>query len=138
MTNLTILATAAALATLPAASHAWRAINYHEVNPVSNGVFEVIGRAGSGAQDYWCGAGDFAYRGLGTASVQRVYIVRGIGPSVTRPGRKSVQFSLTPPPGADTEPKITLSVRAVGDNLRAAAAQQYCYDRLPDRFPWQP
>lgn len=129
----------AALAAVPSSASAWRAFNSHDVYPLSDGVFEVVSEVGSGAADYWCGAGDFAYRGVGAAAAQRVYIWRAIGPSVTRPGRKAVQFSLTPPPGADTDPKLTLSVRAVGDNLRAAAAQQYCFGNDPeDAFPYRP
>lgn len=120
-----ILALATALA--PGWASAWWAYNRHEVLPVSNGVFEVVSEVGSGAQQFWCAAGDYAYRALGAAAAQRIYIVRAIGPSQTRPGRKSVQFSLVPPPGADTEPRLSLSVKAVGDNLRAAAAQQYCF-----------
>ena len=112
----------------PTWANAWYAWNRFEVNPIGNGVFEVVPRGGRrGATDYWCAAGDYAYRELRTPAVQRVYLYRAIGPSVTRPGRKAAQFSLTPPPGADTRPSITFSMKDVGDNLQAAAAQQYCY-----------
>lgn len=132
-------ALALSVAILPNIATAWQAWNQHEVYPLSNGVFEVVGRPGSGAADYWCAAGDYAYRNLRTASVQRVYIYRGIGPSVSEPGRKAIQFSLTPPAGANTEPGFTLSMHRVGDNMRAAAAQQYCYDADPfDPFPKKP
>lgn len=127
MKHFASLTLAAAVALTPQWAGAWWAFNRHEVLPVSTGVYEVVSEVGSGAQDFWCGAGDYAYRELGVASVQRVYIWRGIGPSVNRPGRKAVQFSLTPPPGADTDPALTLSVKDVGDNLRAAHAQQYCF-----------
>ena len=133
MKHLTALTVAAALALAPGWSAAWRAMNRQEVLPVSNSVFEVVARAGSGPADFWCAAGDYAYRGLGTPAVQRVYVWRGIGPSVNRPGYKAMQFSLTPPPGADTSPSLTLSLRRIGDNLRAASAQQYCYSELEDR-----
>lgn len=130
---------ALAIAMSPGAASAWTAFNRHEVFPVADGVFEVIGEVGSGAADYWCAAGDYAYRGLRTRSGQRVYIWRGLGPSATRPGSKAVQFALRPPPGADTEPSLTLSVHDVGDSLRAAAAQQYCFGEDPfEPFPWRP
>ena len=102
-------------------------MNRHEVFPVSDTVWEVVSEVGSSAADYWCGAGDFAQRVLGTPAAQRIYIWKAIGPSVTRPGRKAVQFSLTPPPGADTSTGYSLTVRRAGDNLARHAAVQYCY-----------
>ena len=126
-----------ALTALPAS--AWRAHNRHEVLPVTNGVFEVVGQVGSSAADFWCGAGDYIYAYQSKRSVQRIYIWRGLGPSATRPGKKSVQFSLTPPPGADTSPTMALSYDDVGDNLRAAMAQQYCFSfDHEDRGPRRP
>lgn len=124
---------------VPATAEAWRARNHHQVNPVSPTVFEVIGRPGSGAADYWCGAGDYVRHALRMPAVQRVYIWRQIGQSVTNPGRKSVQFSLNPPKERVEAPKYSLSVKAVGDNLTAAFAFQYCLDddRF-DRFPRWP
>ena len=60
---------------------------------------------------------------------QRIYIWRAIGPSETRPGAKSVQFALQPPPGKeDYQPGYSLSVKNEGDNLDAAMAQRYCYN----------
>jgi hypothetical protein len=102
-------------------------MNRHEVFPVSNTVWEVVSEVGSSAADYWCGAGDFAQRVLGTPAADRIYIWRGIGPSVNRPGKKAVQFSLTPPAGANTSPRLSLSVKEAGDNLARHAAVQYCY-----------
>ncbi|KIC07798.1 hypothetical protein RA19_21975 [Leisingera sp. ANG-M1] len=121
---------------LPVPASAWRAINRHEVLPVSEGVWEVVARVGTGAQDYWCGIGDFAIRQLRAPVNQRIYVWRGVGPSVNRPGKKAVQFAFGAPPGADTSSRISLNVREPGDNLRVTSAQTYCYDRLPgrDRF----
>jgi hypothetical protein len=123
-----------ALTCFPYSAQAWWAWNRHEVLPVSEGVWEVVSRVGSGAQDYWCGIGDFALSQLRTQATQRIYIWQGIGPSVHRPGRKSVQFSLTPPPGSDTTPRLSLSVKVPGDNLNAATARSYCTDWFEDRF----
>ncbi|MHA6262459.1 hypothetical protein ACXYMO_04590 [Arenibacterium sp. CAU 1754] len=136
MKHLLAIAVGAAVAVAPASSSAWRALNRHEVFPVSKGVFEVVSLVGSGAQDYWCGAGDYAISQLRVRGNQRIYIWGAIGPSVNRPGKKAVQFSLTPPPNVDLEPRLTMSVKAVGDNMRAAMALQYCYGDDPfDRFP---
>ncbi|MEP4037251.1 hypothetical protein [Pseudophaeobacter sp.] len=117
---------------MPLSAEAWRAWNRHEVLPVSKGVWEVVNRVGSGAQDYWCGIGDFAIRQLRTQATQRIYVWQEIGPAVNRPGRRSVQFSLSPPPGSDTTPRLSLSVKVRGDNLNAATARNYCYDRVDD------
>ncbi|PJE34715.1 hypothetical protein CVM52_20860 [Pseudooceanicola lipolyticus] len=131
MKHITTLTIGAALALLPTLGSAWTAYNRHEVVPLGDGVFEVVSEVGSGPTDFWCGAGDYAYRQMRAAAVQRLYLWRAIGPSVSRPGRKAVQFSLTPPPGADLQPGFALSMNDVGDNLRAGAAQQYCYGAEP-------
>lgn len=123
-----ILTGAIALLALPVPASAWWAFNRHEVLPVTQDSFEVISRVGSGPQQFWCGAGDFVYRKMSAPGVTRVYIVAPIGASKTRPGKKAVTFSTTPPEGANTTPGYSLSVKAVGDNLSAASAQQYCYD----------
>jgi len=139
MTTFRLIAVAALLASVPGWASAWRARNLHQVEPVSASVFEVIGRPGSGAADYWCGAGDYVRHALGRAAVQRVYIWRAIGPSVTRQGRRAIQFSLTPPDNPTPSPGYSLSTKAVGDNLTAAFAFQYCFDNdRPDAlFPWR-
>jgi hypothetical protein len=115
------------LISAPGWASAWWAWTRHEVFPVAEGVFEVVSEPGSGPQDFWCGAGDYAIRVLGVKVVQRIYTWRGIGPSVARPGRKAMQFAFAPPKGADTSTSLSLSLTRVGDNLTAAAARQYCY-----------
>jgi len=118
---------------LPGASQAWRAWNWHEVYPLNDTTFEVIGRAGTGPADYWCGAGDFARTVLGVAPTQRIYIWHKEGPSQTRAGHRAVQFAFSPPPGKENyQSGYSLTVKEAGDNLTAAAAHQYCVNR--DRF----
>ncbi len=131
--SATIAATLAlAPALIPTPAFAWRAVNGTEVNPVRKGVFEVIPHGRSGAQQFWCGAGDYARVALGIGPTQRLYIWRAIGPSETRPGSKSVQFALSPPPGKeDYKPGYSLSVKAEGDNLDVFTAQRYCGSGLP-------
>lgn len=94
------------------------------------GVFEVVGRIGDGAADYWCGAGDYASRYLRAAAVERLYIWKGIGPSQSAPGKKAVQFAFRAPEGSNTTPGLSLSVKAVGDNMTVSSAIQYCFDRI--------
>ncbi|MCB1364963.1 MAG: hypothetical protein KDK02_12635 [Rhodobacteraceae bacterium] len=120
------------LLAIPGTALAWTAANGSAVIPVSADRFEVINRASSRAPDYWCGAGDYAIAGLRTAATQRVYIHTPVGPSQTSPGARAVQFSLSPPPSGPAPQTYSLSVKTVGDSLTAAAARQYCYDRLMD------
>jgi len=137
MTRMMTLTLVAALA-LPGAAQAFRADNFLEVNPIPGGDFEVVSRPGSGAQDFWCAAGDYARSQLGVAANRRIYIAEGRSPSLTRPGYTAVQFTLTPPEEAldRTSRPITLDIEDVGDSLRAASASQYCYDRFEERlFP---
>lgn len=122
----------AVLALTPGWVMAYRAYNWHDVFAVSETVFEVIGRPGSGAADYWCAAGDYVRHALRDKATRRIYIWRAIGPSVIQSGRRAVHFSLTAPENASTSPGYSLSVKAVGDNLTAAAAFQYCLG--DDRF----
>ncbi len=115
------------IAVIPTWAAAWWAFNRHEVFPVSETSWEVVARVGTSAADYWCGAGDFAQRVMGVPAASRIYIWKAVGPSVNRPGKKAVQFSLSPPPGADTTTGYSLSVKRAGDNLARHAAVQYCY-----------
>ncbi|MEY8829005.1 hypothetical protein AB9K34_11415 [Sedimentitalea sp. XS_ASV28] len=121
------LALVACLACLPSWGAAWWSFNRLEVFPVSETAWEVVAGVGTGAADYWCGAGDFAQRVLGVSAASRIYIWKSEGPSVNRPGRKAVQFSMSPPSGADTSTGYSLSVKRAGDNLARHAAVQYCY-----------
>jgi hypothetical protein len=116
----------ALLGGLPGVAVAWVADNRQTVNPVTDTVFEVVAKAGSGGMDFWCAAGDYARRALGAPPTQRVYVVRERGAAVTLNRRSAAHFSLLAPEGADTAPGIFLSVTRVGENLSAAAAQAYC------------
>lgn len=131
MNSMVISAFSIGIAVFPGLAMAWQAWNRHDMRQVSNGVFGGVGRPGSGAADYWCAAGDYAYGKPRSAGVRRVYIHRGAGPSASKPGHKAMQFSLMPPAGARAEPAARLSMRRAKDNMRAAAARQYCVDFDP-------
>jgi hypothetical protein len=107
---------------------AWQANNRHTVNPVSDINFEVVGRPGSSGVQFWCAAGDYARQVLGASAVQRVYLVRGPAPAMTRNWNRAVLFSLVAPQDADLRPGFALSMERVGDNMNAADAQTYCLD----------
>ncbi|WP_333683027.1 hypothetical protein [Pontibaca methylaminivorans] len=131
MRALAVMTLALCLAA-PQVALSWRAVNRQEVFPLGNGVFEVLSRPGAGPRQFWCAAADYARRVLDAPAAQRIYIHRGIGPSMTRPDYKAVQFAFQPPPGARTDHGYALSLDAVGDSQRTAAARQFCHDR--DRF----
>lgn len=119
----------------PDMAHAWRAMNRHEVLPVSEVSFEVISRVGAAPRAYWCGAGDYARRVLGVATKTPIYLTRAFGASETRPGRKAVRFSLTKPPGGPVPDALTLSTKRVGDHLSVGFAVNFCYGDDPFD-PW--
>ena len=123
---------------LPTVVAAWWSFNRHEVFPVADNAWEVVSEVGTSAADYWCAAGDYAQRVLRVPAAQRIYIWKAIGPSVNRPSRKAVQFSLTPPPGADTSTGYSLSVKRAGDNLARHSAVWYCdqFDAEDIRRRW--
>lgn len=116
----------ALIGAMPNTALAYRAPNNNVVTPVSDSVFEVVGRVGTSAADFWCGAGDYALRFLDARPGQRIYVVREMGPSVTSNRRSAVHFSLSPPEGADTRTGLILSVKRQGENIPAAMAQNYC------------
>ncbi|MFW8634370.1 hypothetical protein [Cribrihabitans pelagius] len=113
----------------PDAAPAWWSWNRHEVFPIGGGVWEVVSEVGAIPQDYWCATGDYAFRELGAPLSQRIYIWRGIGPSLSRPRRNAVQFSFSPPPGADLSPRRSLNIKAVGNSKRTGSAYNQCFNR---------
>ena len=99
-----------------------------EITPLQNGEYLVKAIGSSAPVNYWCGIGDYAIRTLGVPSSQRIYISKPY-----ERGVRTVQFSLTPPPGADTKPGYSVTVKRVGANMSAASAQNYCYDNFIDQ-----
>ncbi|MDA7967076.1 hypothetical protein [Ruegeria sp.] len=102
-------------------------VNQTEVTPLENGVIQVKAAGSSAPVAYWCGVGDYAMRTLRTKATQRIYVSRAY-----ERGARTVLFTLTPPPGADTDPGYSVTVKRVGENMSAASAQRYCYDNTLD------
>lgn len=120
--------TAAGILAIPTSADAFTGRRGTRVNPVDAVVFEVIARtAGSGA-DYWCGAGEYASRGLGAPWTARIYIARGRGPSVTTGRKSAVQFTLDPAAAGvtPTAPTISLNTLRVGDSMSVQQARGHC------------
>ena len=85
------IATAIAL-TVPALATA--APNGYRTESINSTDFEVIPRARQDIDGYWCAAADFARRKLGAGWQQKIYVLRGYGPSETTGRRTAIQFSL--------------------------------------------
>lgn len=118
------------LVAVPTWALAWRAMNGFDVVPIGDNRIEVLSRGNSAAQSFWCAAGHYARGPMRSAATQRIYVSKAVGNSSTSPGRRAVQFSFAPPAGADTSTGFSVSVTRVGDNMNAATAQNYCYDRI--------
>lgn len=113
----------------PAVAQSFRAENRVVVNPLPGGEFEVIESHGFGARGLWCAAADYAREVLGAAGTSRVYVRQARGPSVTKPGRKGVIFTLDPSGLQASRVFITGgSLRIVGANLSVDHAYIFCAD----------
>ncbi len=97
------------------------------VTPLQDGTFEVAAIGSSAPVAYWCGIGDYAIRTLRTPSNQRIYISKPY-----ERGVRTVQFSLTPPEGAENVSTYSVTVKTVGASMTAASAQGYCWDNFID------
>ncbi|MBO9446276.1 hypothetical protein [Ruegeria sp. R14_0] len=98
---MTLAAAAAILLSVPATASAAR--NGFQTVALNNTEFEVIPRARRDVDGYWCAAADFARRTLGAGWQDRIYVVRGYGPSEATGRRTSVRFSIAPPAGGQPQ-----------------------------------
>ncbi|MGR3760167.1 hypothetical protein ACUXV3_08530 [Roseobacteraceae bacterium NS-SX3] len=119
----------AAVLALPEAAAAFTTARGVRVNPVGNGVFEVIPRGAGRTGDFWCGAAEYARRELGAGWADRFYVVRGRGVSVTTGRRSAVQFTLDPQ-AAGVAPSrggwLELGFRP-GDSMSVQQGHTYCH-----------
>ncbi|MFY0310170.1 hypothetical protein ACFMBG_09795 [Leisingera sp. D0M16] len=126
-TAATVLATSLMLA-LPDVSAANASRHSTRVNPVSDGVFEVIARTGNGYL-FWCGAADHVQRVLRLPWDSQLHIYRGLGPSETTGRRSAVQFTLDPSLAAAAPAGGYRSVNSLqaGDTMSLVRAHEYCF-----------
>ena len=102
--------------------------------PQANNGMEVIERSDSGVRDVWCAAADYVRAVLGDPVRARLYLIKPRGPSQSRPGRKSVGFTISPDENmAANSPSYSASLREIGTNLSVATSYTYCDDVL---FEW--
>ena len=104
------------------------------LNPVyslpDNSGFEVVDRLGTDTARIWCDAARAA-RSRGAGATDRIYVMRGYGPSISRPGIDGVAFTTTPSAAvAEAAATITgvrtLSLTQVGNNMSVGQGTGYC------------
>ena len=132
MIRASLAALAVVLVATPAIS-GFRAPGGVEVNPLGPRSFETVGRTAASPREYWCAAADYAHRALGAAWTDRIYVVRGLGPSQTTGRRSAVQFSLDPVAGSGGDSGVVASPLQVGDSMLVQRARIEC-TAPPARF----
>ncbi len=119
-------AVALGLGALPASAFtSWTGQRVYQLNEA---VFEVVPRGRSRTNDYWCSAAEYARRALGAGWQDRVYIVRGYGPSQATGRRTAVQFTLNPE-AAGVTPLPPGGLRQglkPGDSMTVSRGNSFC------------
>ena len=125
-TMFSIAAVCAAIA-LPQVTHAFEGKRGTTVNAVSDTVFEVVARTAGSAQEYWCGAADYARSELGVPWSAKITLVRGRGPSETTGRRSAVQYSLADAAGIARERLIVQFGQLLpGQTMTVSNAYRFC------------
>ncbi|AHD01488.1 hypothetical protein [Leisingera methylohalidivorans] len=116
------------LVAFPDSSAAGASRHSIRVNPVSDGVFEVIPNTGNGYL-FWCGAADYAQRSLRVSRNSMLHITRGLGRSETTGRRSAVQFTLDPDlaPAAPAGGYGSVNSLQSGDTMSVQEALGYCF-----------
>ena len=94
--------------------------------------FEVVGKSYFRAREYWCEA---ALHARAQGSEGRIYLVRGLGPSELRPGRRAAVFTLDPQAAGITpaRPQTEVSLAVPGDNMSVTMGRSLCTAGGADR-----
>lgn len=95
---------------------------------INSTEFEVIPVSRRDTDGYWCAAADFARRTLGAGWQQRIYVLRGYGPSVTTGRRTAIQFSLKQPANVAQQSSISAGFRP-GYSMSVQGANGLCNRR---------
>jgi len=113
--------------------------NWLDVVPLGAGdAFEVVGDPGSGPSEFWCAAGRYAQQMKSVSANDRIYILRGFGPSQTAPGRSAVSFSLTAPTTPHKQGRVSVvTMKTPGYSLSLGLAAGFCMD-FSEQIPQMP
>lgn len=98
--------------------------------PLRAGYFEVLQKATARPKDYFCAAGEYVRYGERLSNTLDIYVVRGLGPSITHPRRHSVIFSYVRyddiPVMSAAEKGYSVTVSRPGFFLSAGHASAFC------------
>lgn len=103
-------------------------------DPTRPATMAVRSQPRAGPKDFWCAAGDFADRFLDTRPTDRIYILRGPGPSPDGQRTRAVTFTTQPPPDLAGGPRpgeggnYSLRLNEPGFNVQAAQARSFCVE----------
>lgn len=124
----TLTALTALCLALPIPAEAFNGRRDTRAFAIDDNAFEVIARTAGSADDYWCGASDYARRVLNAPWTAQIYVLRGRGPSVTTGRRTAVQFTLDAdavPPRAQG-PFLVLNLMKPGYHMSVQLAAVAC------------
>ena len=112
---------------LPASADTYRAINWLNVNPISDTEFEVVLKAGASPSGVWCAASDYSWKRLGKFKKTDLVVKSAAGPSVTRSDRNGVVFTVDPGQ-LDVVPtkSFFLQINKVGASVSVGHAKMFC------------
>jgi hypothetical protein len=88
------------------------------------GRFDILQRAGNGASDYWCAAGEYIILGRGLSGNTRIFLVQPL--SKGRLGRNSIGYSINPDISVSSSASMTMSMKNVGENWSASHGRAKC------------
>lgn len=111
----------------PAGANTFRAINWLDVNPITQTEFEVVLQAGASPRAVWCAAADYSGKRLGRYNKTDLYVISAAGPSVTQPKRNGVVFTIDPAE-LDTDPikSHSVTIYKVGATWSVGHAKTFC------------
>jgi hypothetical protein len=88
------------------------------------GRFDILQRAGNGASDYWCAAGEYIVLGRGLSPQTRIFLVQPL--SKGRLGRNSIGYSINPDISVPNRTSASMSMKKVGENWTASHGRAQC------------
>lgn len=101
----------------------FRAMNGYLVEPgPGSGQFTVRGQAGASGRDFFCAAGDYAYRRLGAPPVDRVELITNVGRNPAYNGQRTGTFRVVTKEEVPPRTGLSVSMKA-GENLQIAHAR---------------
>lgn len=121
------------------AANPYTAENFLKVWTLDATTFEVIEANGEGARGLWCAAASYAERQMRMDHRNPIYVLVPRGPSVSRPDRKSVIYTINPealPAGTVIHQGAFATTRTAGAMFPSYLARTFCRDRFGEHDRW--